>query len=247
VVTYTEGGKLVVVAGEGFTAYNGTAADSYNTETGKNHYGHGLNPEVLHIGVVSYSEVDKSLIYVTEKDPKLWGYAGGLLDKKRFRKLPYTRVAAGAVTPDGVKLAIAGVPWNGDTLRIDVRDMKTTEVTTLATTPSCTALAFSPDGHFLAAFGTGPGMSGSVIVVYDLTSHEAIASYPCARCFSLAFAPNNKTLAAARGTDLALWDISAPDQPARILPGSATAVAFSPDGTTIATASGSTVLLRPVP
>ncbi|MBK9049728.1 MAG: WD40 repeat domain-containing protein [Chloroflexi bacterium] len=100
------------------------------------------------------------------------------------------------------------------------------------------ALAFSPDGHWLAAAADNGSLQ-----VYDLTvpgnpfiqlqGHTGVVR-------AVAFHPQTSQLASA-GDDLIvrLWDLSAPDSPVLTLTGHTGAVralAFSPDGNTLTSA-----------
>jgi WD40 repeat protein/energy-coupling factor transporter ATP-binding protein EcfA2 len=116
---------------------------------------------------------------------------------------------------------------------------------------SITAVAFSPDGHLLAAADS----NRSVVELWDLTdpTHpqpwESLSG-ASGETTNVVFSPDGKTLATAGGTDthkanydnvVRLWDVTYRGESRELdsLHGSATAsaaLAFSPDGHTLATA-----------
>ena len=95
------------------------------------------------------------------------------------------------------------------------------------------AVAFSPDGRWLATASTRPRSSGTSPTT-GRRPHRAGQE----RVFAVAFSPDGRTLASASADDTArLWDVREPTTVPAILAGHerASAVAFSPDGRTLAT------------
>ena len=107
------------------------------------------------------------------------------------------------------------------------------------------SVAFSPDGHTLAA---GDADDGTYL--WDVATGHRIATltYPGSIVFSVAFSPDGHTLATADGHGITyLWDVAARRRIAAFTaPGGVgiNAVAFSPDDHTVATSgdNGSTYL-----
>jgi WD40 repeat protein len=107
--------------------------------------------------------------------------------------------------------------------------------TLAASSGAVTALAYSPDGHTLAA-----GYADHTIRLWDLTSHRLISTTTWGSAvLTLAFTPGGKALDVAGPGAAGQWDLA---QRATITARpmgtseAASAVTFSPDGKTVATA-----------
>jgi WD40 repeat protein len=103
------------------------------------------------------------------------------------------------------------------------------------------ALAFSPDGRFLAAAGGKPGVDGE-IRVWDVAARRArvLTGDHTDALYGIAWSPDGKTLAACSYDRLvSLWDVASGQH--RLLKDhtdAVYAVAFSPDGRRIASVAG---------
>ena len=98
-----------------------------------------------------------------------------------------------------------------------------------------TSLAFSPDGHVVAsgAFDRPP------IRLWDVATGESMRTLDGWAVTSIAFSPDGKSLAAADGQEVGLWDASTSAKK-RTLRGhvdAVAAVAFSPNGRVLAARS----------
>ena len=110
------------------------------------------------------------------------------------------------------------------------------------------SVAFSPDGHTLAAAGD------EITRLWDVASHrENSQPITCdEQCFSVAFSPDGRTLATgSHGAVAQLWNLADHHQIGAALTGHTgviTSIKFSPDGRTLATGSADgTARLWPVP
>jgi WD40 repeat protein/serine/threonine protein kinase len=98
------------------------------------------------------------------------------------------------------------------------------------------AIAFSPDGKFLASAGIGPD-----IKIWDVASGNIIARLPekTPRVSSIAFSPDGKWLTAANfSNEIELWDVGTWKLKGK-LPGHASrvnSISYSPDGKRLASA-----------
>jgi WD domain, G-beta repeat len=124
----------------------------------------------------------------------------------------------------------------------------TTPLASRLTSPagSVVSVAFSPDGHTLAA-GTGDHK----VWLWNLTNPARPARLgppltgPAGAVTSVAFSPHGRTLAAGTGDHTVwLWNLTNPARPARLGPpltgpaGPVDSVAFSPDGHILAAGTG---------
>lgn len=142
-----------------------------------------------------------------------------------------------AYSPDGRTIASGGFDgmirlWNLRMLNAAPRTLN------VGTDGSVVTVAFSPDGHTLAAGSRG------LIQFWNLSAPDG-APHTLAEVegsvYSVAFSPDGRFLAAG-GTDgsIWLWDLSAPEHAPGELTGhesSVNAVAFSPDGRFLASGS----------
>ncbi|MEU9305456.1 WD40 repeat domain-containing protein [Streptomyces sp. NPDC048269] len=166
-----------------------------------------------------------------------------------------------AFSPDGRTLAVAG--HTGDHTRnswagggfVDLWNVTDPEHPSALGRPvstdltSVTSVAFSPDGHTLAAAVFGE------ISLWNVTRPAAatpLGEVPgaSAKISSVGFAPDGRTLAVGGAAGVRLWNVSRPEAPASLgqpLTGSGsevTSVAFSPDGQTIAAGSADNTVHR---
>jgi WD40 repeat protein len=119
------------------------------------------------------------------------------------------------------------------------------------TNTSVHALAFSPDGRFLAGsdFGARVVEAHNAIRFWNVTNGSQVSSVETGDASGIAFSPNGHTLAAAGGYEgeVLLWSITGPTTgPARILGGHISigrSIAFSPDGSLLASGDLKNVVL----
>jgi WD40 repeat protein len=108
----------------------------------------------------------------------------------------------------------------------------------------CKAIAFSPEGRWLATVGGG---SGGDVKLWDAKSGAEIAAWEGhpEETKSIAFSPDGQTLATGGGIwngpgEFTLWDVDTRKQIAvfTVADAGVLALAFSPDGQTLAVGSG---------
>lgn len=177
------------------------------------------------------------LLTATGARVTLWDYAR----RKPAGGLPNPRVAGGvtgaAISPDGRRLAAVFTTESGSS--IVLWDIATRMIVETAAVERATAgaVAFSPDGRWVATVGTGE------VVLWDVERQDTTRrlGLPHARWFfngpgptSLAFSPDGHRLAAG-GWGVAVWDMQDPLDPVfASKPVWVSSVAFSADGATLA-------------
>jgi WD40 repeat protein len=168
---------------------------------------------------------------------KLWKVPSGreLLTLRRHGEAVWRLV----FSPDGKLLASAsGLPMAGGPMtvvEVTLWDLATRRaiVSLKATTPSPEAVAFSPDGRFLAV-----GSSGATVTLWDVAERRVVATLKGHEygVWAVAFSPDGKTLVVNDASTLKLWDVATRRRTA-VLRGSITWVplVFCPDGRTLVT------------
>jgi WD40 repeat protein len=120
---------------------------------------------------------------------------------------------------------------------------------TLITNCEIAMVAFSPDGHWLAAGCWCEDVPVGKLLLWNLHTDQAPVILTQHLIAAVAFSPDSRTLAAGVGLcrpAVLLWDIPTAKQQARLrlpLLAQASFLAFSPDGRTLASASNGTVVL----
>jgi WD40 repeat protein len=178
------------------------------------------------------------LLMATGARVTLWDYAR----RKPAGDLPNPRVTGGVVTgaaisPDGRRLAAVFTTESGSS--IVLWDIATRMIVKTAAVERATAgaLAFSPNGRWVAIAGTGE------VVLWDVERQDTTRrlGLPHTRWFfngpgptSLTFSPDGHRLAAG-GWGVAVWDMQDPMDPVfASKPVWVSSVAFSADGATVA-------------
>jgi WD40 repeat protein/serine/threonine protein kinase len=138
------------------------------------------------------------------------------------------------VSPDGARVAVGDYAYGPNTWRMRVFDMASDK--TLFTSEA-QALAYSPDGRWLAAAAA----DAKAVLLLDARTHETVAQFSGheSRVFKAAFSPDSRCLATcSQDRTVRLWQIGTGE--CRVLRGHTDvvyAVAFHPDGTRLATAA----------
>jgi WD40 repeat protein len=173
---------------------------------------------------------------------KLWDVASGRLSAERAE--PGRPIHSVAFAADGQTLAVGRSAPDGSG-GILLWDPETGREQFFLRQPSAVAaVAFSPDGTFLAAAHTEEypgGRVGFVISLWDFPTGRQRASWVGHPLYvrNLAFSPDGKMLASGGGEGTAkLWDVPAGrERVALPVQEEVLGLAFAPDGQTLATAS----------
>jgi len=236
-VAFTPNGNTLIACADEVTewdAENGTQIATLPTGTCD---GMAVSPDGHILAVVSLKNHGKSTV-------TLWDYQR----RVKLATLP-GEVGPVAFSPDGRTLAIGNVQgtkiglWN-----VATRAM----VTTLAVpqTPGApfpnanggAAIAFSPNGRFLAADSTLTASDTLITVVWDLQQHKIIAQLHGGQQFRgaecLAFSPNGQVVAAGSHDAVIVLYNLATGSPLAVLQadGDVFGLAFSKDGRTLVSA-----------
>jgi WD40 repeat protein len=158
-----------------------------------------------------------------------------------------------AFSPDGGTLAVASSGWPGYAVSLWDAAGGKRRASLKGHRPLAWSLAFTPGGRFLAVGGDrsvdvwdlhagriGVSLPHPSPDVWDLHAERIGVSLPQpSPVRALAFSPDGRTLAAAAGRGVTLWDAAA-GTPRAVLKGHArlvNGVMFSPDGRTVASAA----------
>jgi hypothetical protein len=169
-----------------------------------------------------------------EGNVKLWNIAGNGLPMPNLKVGGKGQVKAIAYSPDGMLFAAA---LDDKTVKLfAVASAREVGVLKGSKHP-ITSLAFAPNGHLLAAGGSGN--KGGEIKVWNVHTHVEVATLPGNGngTLSVAFGHDSRTLASAgKDNAIKIWDVAS-RQLKQTLTGhtaQVNSVAFSPDGLTLA-------------
>jgi WD40 repeat protein len=220
-------------------------AHLWDVITGEVH--HTLNPKIdqgpgkhLGIGSLSFAPDGKSLLSSHRDWVVFWDAATG----KEIRRLPNEPSRALRYLPDGKTLIAGGdFRWGRGDNMFRFFDVETGEpcrnVDGLGA--SIEALAYSPDGKYVAA-NDGGNTAPPELRVWEVRTGRVVLqniTRGAIHMTALAFSPKSDVLAAAHWNTITLWDLKT-GKPRRTLPNYQAApsgsLAFSTDGTKLACA-----------
>ncbi len=166
---------------------------------------------------------------------RLWSISAGQEITNLPAYFPYQSPLGVTFSPDGQTLAY-NENQAGDIILWDIRSRSV--VQRLNGHQWCvTALAFTPDGRFLAS-----GSMDRTVHLWDLTEGRESVTFTnyTDRLTGLAFSPDGKTLATASGQQLTLLDITSHTEVSQLRghQSRVTGLAFSPDGQSLITGGG---------
>jgi len=189
--------------------------------------GHGAQVVAL-----AYNSNGGHLLSVSWEDAKVWDLAAPAVP--RVVRLDGVTLYAGALSPSGRVVALAGFvpPRDGQAGRGELHLIEDGQPPRplVGMAKLVGALAFSPDGRWLAGGGNDP-----VVRVWDAATGESAATCPVSgTVLAVCYSPDSTTVAVGRNGDgLLLWRPA--DGTRRTLDGISRAgsIAFSPDGRTV--------------
>ena len=212
-VAYSPDGQFLATASEDghIAVYEVTSGRTIGTGTVNAQLGGASYPA---IGVLFAPDGRKLFAWTRDGGSGIWFVARGRgLNPDDAFQITDRPTTCAAFSPDGDALATGA--RDGSIALRDVRSGKVTAYLQKPGAAAVTALAFSPDGRYLASASsvgtaTAPGRGLFAIKLWDVAARAHVADLggPSHRIPSIAFAPDGKTLAAATadGT-IQVWDV----------------------------------------